>query len=257
MNLTGATALITGASSGIGAEYARAFAARGAHLILVARRVDRLEALAEQIRSAHGVEVDVVGFDLAAVGAGRALANHLGARQIDVLINNAGFGISGLFVTEDPERTQQEIQLNIATLVELTRAYLPGMVDRDFGVVVNIASTASFQPVPGLAVYGATKAFVRSFTEAIWGELGASNVRVLAISPGSTETEFFEVAGGKPGGTMVPVRRVIDTTMRALDSKRSNPSAVVGGMNAFAAKLVQIFPKRFVIRTVGKMFLPR
>lgn len=256
MDYAGKTALITGASSGIGVGYAEAFAARGSNLILVARRIDRMETLAERLRKAHGVEVDVVGFDLSVPDAGAALAAHLGARHIDFVINNAGFGVHSRFVNEDRARTQEEIRLNIATLVDLTSAYLPAMVERNSGVIVNIASTASFQPVPGMAVYGATKAFVRSFTEAVWGELRDSNVRVLAVSPGGARTEFFDVAGGEPSGKLVTVDDVVRTTFKALDAKRATPSVVVGGTNAFTAKLVQMLPKKFVIKTVAKMFLP-
>lgn len=256
MDYAGKTALITGASSGIGVGYAEAFAARATNLILVARRVDRMETLAERLRKAHSVEVDVVGFDLSVPDAGAGLAKHLGARHVDFVINNAGFGVHSRFVNEDRARTQEEIRLNVATLVDLTSAFLPAMVARDSGVIVNIASTASFQPVPGMAVYGATKAFVRSFTEALWGELRDSNVRVLAVSPGGARTEFFDVAGGQPSGKLVTVDDVVRTTFTALDAKNAKPSVVVGGTNAFTAKLVQIMPKKFVINTVAKMFLP-
>lgn len=255
MNIAGTTTLITGASSGIGAAYARAFAARGANLVLVARRVERLEQIAEELRAEHRVEVDVLSADLAQPNAGTSLWQRLGGRRIDIVVNNAGFGVRGHFVDEDPARTADEIRLNIATLVELTRLALPDMLERNSGAIINVASTASFQAVPGMAVYAATKAFVRSFTEAVWGEIRGSNVRVLAVSPGATATEFFDVAGGAPGGTLVPVERVIDRTFRALDARRSTPSVVVGGSNAVLAKLSQMFPKRLTIAVAGGMFL--
>ncbi|HLP22496.1 MAG TPA: SDR family oxidoreductase [Microbacteriaceae bacterium] len=249
------TVLITGASSGIGAAYAAEFASRGDNLILVARRVDRLEQLAERLRAAHRVEVDVLSADLSADGAAGALWGRLGGRPIEVLVNNAGFGHGGHFVDEAPELTRDEIHLNVLTLVELARLALPGMMERRTGAIVNIASTASFQPVPGMAVYGATKAFVRSFTEALWAETRGSGVRVLAVNPGATATEFFEVASAKPKGIPVPVAHVVSRTMRALD-RADSPSVVVGFSNAVTAKLVQILPKRFVINTVARMFLP-
>ncbi len=259
MDYSGKYALITGASSGIGVAIAEEFAHRGAHLILVARRKDRLEQVAHNMTTQYGVTAHVVAQDLTAVGAVAALAKKISALKVDVefLINNAGFGINSYFVDEDRSITQQEITLNVSVLVDLTAQYLPQMLQRNSGAVVNIASTASFQPVPGMAVYGATKAFVRSFTEAVWGELGNSRVRVLAVSPGSTESEFFIVAGGTPGGKAVPAHDVAKKLCAALDSSSSRPSVVVGGANAFTAKLVGIFPKKFVIKTVGKMFLPK
>ena len=257
MEYTGKTALITGASSGIGVAYADGFAARGSNLVLVARRKDRLEALATRLRKQYSVEVEVMAHDLTAPGAVAKLEKEIAKKKlsVDVLINNAGFGLNGFFVKEDRSKTQEEITLNIGVLVDLTAAFLPAMVQRNSGVVVNIASTASFQPVPGMAVYGATKAFVRSFTEALWGELGESKVRVLAVSPGSTESEFFVVAGGSPAGKAMPASAVVETTFSALE--KNVPSVVVGGSNAFAAGLVRFFPKKTVIKLVGKMFLPK
>jgi short-subunit dehydrogenase len=257
MEYTGKTALITGASSGIGVAYADGFAARGSNLILVARRKDRLEALATRLKKQYSVDVTVIDQDLTVSGAVAKLEKEIAKKKltVDVLVNNAGFGLNGFFVREDRELTQQEITLNIGVLVDLTAAFLPAMVERNSGVVVNIASTASFQPVPGMAVYGATKAFVRSFTEAVWGELQNSAVRVLAVSPGATESEFFIVAGGKPSGKAVPATDVVETTFSALE--KDVPSVIVGGSNAFAAGLVRFFPKKMVINMVGKMFLPK
>lgn len=259
MEYTGSTTLITGASSGIGVEFAEGFAARGSNLILVARREDRLNELAARLEKQYSVAVTVIAQDLSVPGAGAALEQTVAAKNltVEVLINNAGFGVHGYFVDEDRTLTQAEIALNIGTLVDLTAAFLPGMINRDRGAVVNIASTASFQPVPGMAVYAATKAFVRSFTEALWGELGTSQVRVLAVSPGATESEFFEVAGGKPSGTAMPASAVVETMFKALDKPRSVPSVVVGGANGFTAGLVKFFPKKTVIKLVGGMFLPK
>jgi uncharacterized protein len=257
MDYAGKTTLITGASAGIGVAYAEGFAARGSNLILVARRKDRLDDVAQAVREKYGVSVTVIAQDLAAPGAVAKLEKAVAAKKltVDVLINNAGFGINGFFIDEDRSRTQEEIALNIGVLVDLTAAYLPGMLERNSGAVVNIASTASFQPVPGMAVYAATKAFVRSFTEAVWGELGDSAVRVVSISPGSTESEFFVVAGGKPGGKAMPASAVVETTFAALE--KNVPSAVVGAGNSISSSLVKFFPKKSVIKIAGGMFLPK
>ncbi len=176
IDVAGTTVLITGASAGLGVEFAHRFAARGANLVLVARRADRLEALATELRGAHGIIVTVLPADLAAPGVGASLHQELTNRGItvDSLINNAGFGTHGAFVDEDLERVTSEIQLNIATLVELTHTFLPDLLTGR-GALVNIASTASFQPTPGMAVYGASKAFVLNFTEALWPKLAAAD----------------------------------------------------------------------------------
>jgi short-subunit dehydrogenase len=129
------------------------------------------------------------------------------------------------------------------------------MLSRDYGVIVNIASTASFQPVPGMAVYAATKSFVRSFTEALWGETVGTNVRVLAVSPGATATEFFKVAGASPAGGLAPVSEVVDATFKALAARTSKPSVIVGSQNATMATITRFVPKKAVIKIAGKLFL--
>jgi short-subunit dehydrogenase len=236
MEYTGKTTLITGASSGIGVHFAEGFALRGSNLILVARRKELLTELATRLSKQYGVTVEVITEDLSVPGAGAALEKKVSAKQftVDVLVNNAGFGTNNLFVDEDRARIAQEIQLNIGTLVDLTAAFLPGMVKRNSGVVVNIASTASFQPVPGMAVYG-----------------------VLAVSPGATESEFFVVAGGKSPGKPMPADAVVDTMFKALDASSSTPSVVVGGANKVSSALVKFFPKKTVIKLVAKMFMPK
>jgi short-subunit dehydrogenase len=256
MEYTGKTTLITGASAGIGVAYAEGFAARGSNLIIVARRKDLLDKVAKNVKEQYGVSVTVIAQDLAAPGAVAKLEKAIAAKKltVDVLVNNAGFGVNKYFIDEDRARTQEEITLNVGVLVDLTAAYLPQMVKRNSGAIVNIASTASFQPVPGMAVYGATKAFVRSFTEAVWGELGDSAVRVIAVSPGPTESEFFTVAGGNPDRKRVPASAVVETTFSALD--KAVPSVVVGGANAVTAALVKFFPQKTVIKMVAKMFKP-
>jgi short-subunit dehydrogenase len=221
----GKTALITGASSGIGLGYAHELAKRGANLVLVARSEKVLQQVAAEIMAAHNVQVDIVALDLSDQAK------------------------------EDRQKLQKQIILNVATLVDLTAAFLPEMLKRDQGVILNIGSTASYQPVPGMAVYAATKAFVRSFTEAVWGEVEGTNVKVLTVNPGATQTEFFVVAGANPAGPLAPVSDVIDATFAALDSKVSKPSIVVGSRNALMANLGRFAPKKSVIKVAGKLFL--
>ena len=259
MEYAGKTALITGASSGIGLAYAHEFARRGSNLILVARRQDALDALASEITGKTGRTVTTIALDLASLDAGQKLVGLIAEKglKVDFLINNAGFGTNARFAEEDRSKIQSEIVLNIATLVDLTAAYLPHLLQQNFGAVVNIASTASYQPVPGMAVYAATKSFVRSFTSAVWGEVAGSNVRVLSVSPGATKTEFFDVAGAKPAGALAPVENVVKTTFKALDARKSRPSVIDGGANRVLAVFSTILPKRIIIKAVAKMFLPK
>jgi short-subunit dehydrogenase len=257
MNYKGKTAVVTGASSGIGLGYAHELAARGANLVLVARNKAQLEKIASDIRAEHNVNIDVVAIDLSKVSSGQELLDALTKLKVspDVLINNAGFGTNNRVAKEDRAKIQQEIVLNVVTLVDLTTAVLPQMLAKDFGVIVNIGSTASFQPVPGMAVYAATKAFVRSFTSALWGEVKGTNVRVLTVNPGATSTEFFNIAEAKPAGRLAPVSEVVEATFKALDAKNSTPSIVVGGQNALMAHFTRLVPVKAVINIAGKLFL--
>src|SRR5712692_9306797 len=193
----GEVALITGASSGLGSDYARIFAAHQKDLVLVARRRDRLESLAEEISVAHGVKVQVIDADLAVPSTPRRIAEEVKrlGLEIEYLVNNAGFGTTGLFAQTDPARELEMVQVNIAALVELTRTFLPPMIRRGHGRVLNIGSTAGFQPGPFMAVYYASKAFVNSFTEALWYELRGTGVSATVSCPGATATEFSAVAG--------------------------------------------------------------
>jgi short-subunit dehydrogenase len=191
------TAVITGASSGIGMELARLLAADGYDLIVVARRVEVLRKLAEDLGSAHDIAVHIVQMDIAQPFAGEALWKAISAiaPEIDVLVNNAGFGDSGDFVGEAPELVERMIHLNISTLTLLTRFVLPGMVERKCGRILNVASLAGFQPGgPGMSVYYATKSYVLSFSRGIRRELRGTGVSVTVLCPGPTRTEFEETA---------------------------------------------------------------
>lgn len=247
--------LITGASAGLGAEYARQFAARRNDLVLVARREQALTDLAAELRSAHAVTVTVIAQDLSRPESAAELhsrTEELGI-EVDTLVNNAGFGTHGPFIDADPGRIADEIQLNCGTLVALTARYLPAMRKRGRGTIINIASTAAFQPVPQMAVYGATKAFVLSFTEALWAEEKRHGIRVLAVCPGATATEFFDVAGeGAVVGIKRSAKQVVDHTMSELSGGK--PSFVDGAANALTARvLTKLVPRKVLIAVTGRL----
>lgn len=192
------SALVTGASSGIGAALTRLLAAHGVErLVLVARRVDRLEELAVELRAAHGTEVELLPADLADADELARVEQRLSDPElpIDLLVNNAGFGTSGAFASLPADGEEREILVNVVALVRLTRAALPGLLERNHGGVLNVSSMASYQPAPGNATYGATKAYVTSFTEALHEEVRGSGVTVTALCPGFTRTEFQQTAG--------------------------------------------------------------
>jgi uncharacterized protein len=204
---SGSTALITGASSGIGEELARQLAARGHGVFLVARREDRLRALADDLERLHGIRAEVIACDLSDAAATEELPRLVVDRGLDVeiLVNNAGFTTVG-DVHENPDAQLGMIRVNVEALVALTAAWLPGMVERGRGAVIQVASVASFQPIPVQAVYAATKAFVRSFSEAVSAELKGTGVTMTALCPGPVSTEFTEAGGFKtesPGPSFV------------------------------------------------------
>lgn len=191
------TALVTGASAGLGRDFAGLFAADGHDVVLVARRRERLDAIAAELTSSHGVKATVIAADLAEPGAARRIGDELGRHglEVDFLVNNAGFGGTGAFADVDDARDSRMVQVNVTALVELTRLLLPGMIARKRGRVLNVGSTAGFQPGPFMATYYATKAFVNSFTEALAYELAGTGVTATLSCPGATETEFAGHAG--------------------------------------------------------------
>lgn len=259
MGFKNKTALITGASSGIGEAFARELAGKGANLILVARRLDRLNKLSAELSEKYGVRVSVIGLDLtgdSAVSTLRSKVDDLGI-EVDLLVNNAGFATSGSFETEDLEKALNEIDLNVKAVVSLTHAFIPGMLNRNHGAVINVASTAAFQPVPTMAVYGATKAFVLSFSEALWAEFEDSGVRVLALCPGGTDTEFFEVAGSQgTGSKRETASQVVKVALAELSSKSMKPSIVSGSRNKVLAFMPRIV-SRAVMSNLSKKAMTR
>ena len=249
MDFTNDTALITGASGGIGEEFAVQLAAGGANLVLVARRAEKLAELHDTLVAKHpGITVDVIAEDLAVPGSGAELAEKVRGldRTIDVLVNNAGVGLHSKFVDQPPEPNAAQIQLNCGTLVDLTARFLPAMVQRGHGVVINVASTAAFQPTPGMAVYGASKAFVLSYTEALWQESRGTGVKVLALCPGATETEFFARTGEEflTDGRQT-AQEVVNTALGALD--KSSPTVVSGWKNSLLAAGYRVTPRKVML----------
>lgn len=249
MNLENQTALITGSSGGIGEDFAVAFAKRKVNLILVARREDKLAELRDRLLAQHpGLTIDIIPADLAVPGSAADLAAKVDAlgRTVDILINNAGVGLHGDFVKQDVAKNSAQIHLNCVTLVELTGLFMPAMTKARRGLVINVASTAAFQPTPGMAVYGATKAFVLSFTEALWQETKASGVRVFALCPGATETEFFARTGEEflTSGRQTS-QQVVDTAMAAID--KSTPTVISGLRNTLLASGYRFAPRKVLL----------
>jgi short-subunit dehydrogenase len=248
------TALITGASSGLGLEYARLFAADKKDLVLVARRRERLESLANELSTAHGEKVYVIAEDLRDPAAPRRIFDEVKQRglAIEYLVNNAGFGTNGAFTEAAPEKELDMVQVNVAALVALTRAFVPEMVRRGHGRVLNIGSTAGFQPGPFMAVYYASKAFVNSFTEALSYELKGTGVTATVSCPGPTATEFGAVAGNDKSllfkmGAMSAAQVAREGFQAMLKGK---PIAVHGFRNKLLAGSVRFSP-RSVVRGIA------
>ncbi|MGW0822374.1 SDR family NAD(P)-dependent oxidoreductase [Streptomyces sp. NPDC002845] len=245
------TALVTGASSGLGAEFATQLAARGHDLVLVARSRDRLEEVAERLRTAHGVKTHVLAQDLAQPDAGRRIARELADRglHIDLLVNNAGFGTVGRFEEIDPERDHDQLMVNVVALVDLPHALLPGMLERGSGAVLNIGSTAGYQPSPYFTVYSAAKTFVLNFSLALRQEYRGRGIRVTTLCPGPVETRFFEVIGTRNAavtGRFSMPEPVVRAALKALDRDRAYVTPGLG--NALMAHLTPRRPRTLVAR---------
>ncbi len=249
------TVLITGASAGIGADFARIYAERGDNLVLVARRLDKLDTLADDLRKAHGISVTTLSQDLSIPGACTSLLAQIDAAglQIDVLVNNAGFGLRGNVADLSCQRQTDMIHLNCTALTELSRMLLPGMLDRGRGGILNVGSTAGFQPGPHMAVYYASKAYVLMFSEALFEECRGTGVHVSCLCPGATATEFADVADMKDSllfrmGTMSS-RRVAEIGVRGLNA---NKPVVIAGLKNWLGAFSLRFTPRFVVRWLVK-----
>jgi short-subunit dehydrogenase len=243
------TVLITGASSGIGAAFARALAARGAHLVLVARRRDRLEALASELEDAHAVNVTAIAQDLESPSAALELSTAIAAAGLRVtgLINNAGFGTFGDFTEEDPSRLSREIAVDVSAPVQLSSTFLPRMIEAGQGFLINVASMSAYAPTPRMAVYGAAKAFVLSFTESLWAETRSSGVTVFALSPGATSTEFNAVVGtddATAGARMRTAADVVATALAHLERRNPGPSVIDGRGNRLGVTPIRLLSRR-------------
>lgn len=255
----GRTALVTGASSGIGAEFARELARRGMNLVLVARAEEVLNEIAADLQAKHGVRVHVLPADLSREDAPARVKEavaQLGI-QIDLLINNAGVMTHGPFESIDPAQEQAEITVNVTSLVGLTHAFLPGMLERRCGGVINVASIAGFQPLPFLATYAATKAFVISFSVALYEECRDRNVHVLGLCPGTTTTELFIRGRAEAAalGTARTVQQVVATALNGLERKRS---LIVDGLkNSLLTHGPRLIPRWFAARCAGNAIRPR
>ncbi len=255
------TALITGASSGIGEAFARELAAKNTNLVLVARSEDKLNQLAQQLQGQFNLQTEVIVQDLTEPEAAHTLfhqVDRLGL-NIDLLINNAGFGDYGAFGDRPLDKQLEMIQLNITALVGLTGLFLPGMKQRGSGSIINVSSIAGFQPLPYMSVYAATKAFVLNFTEALWAENKNSGVRFLALCPGPTESQFFQVAefpssfGGKNSNNMTPAAEVVKDALKALEKNQS--TLVTGGFgNQLVVNIPRFLPRDWLVGAVEKQF---
>ncbi len=249
------TALITGASSGIGEAFARRLAADGHDLFLVARSEDKLKALCGELSAKHSINADYFAIDLSENGSDSAVFDETESRGIEIgfLINNAGFGSMGDFAELPLDRELEMIDLNIRALVGLTHRYLAGMRNRKRGTIINVSSAAGFQPIPFMATYAASKSFVTAFSEAIAEENRPFGIQVLALCPGSTKTNFFEASNYKDIFTakgQQTAEQVVETAMRTVGTGRSK--VVSGWPNWFVATSVTIVPNSLLTKIVGK-----
>jgi uncharacterized protein len=257
---SGKWALVTGASAGIGKALAEELAAGGTNLVLTARRTDRLEELARKLAGAHKIRAEIFAADLAQADAPKQIFNFTQRRlpQIDLLINNAGFGAYCEFPAVDRHRLLDMVQVNCSAVVHLSHLFLPQMIQRRSGDILIVASTASFQAVPYISTYAATKAFDLLFAEGLAEEMKPHGIRVCALCPGSTESEFREVANqaqvpaaNRPQESANKVARV---GLRALAAGRS--SVISGTKNYLGAQVQRLLPRRLVTSVAARLFRP-
>ena len=253
----GQTALVTGASYGIGTAFANKLAADGAHLILTARSRERLESLARELRSKHGINVTLIEADLAQPDAPQFIFDEVQRQglRVDLLINNAGFGAAGDFAKLPLTRQLEMIQVNVTALVALAHLFVQPMLQRRAGGIINVSSTAAFQGVPYFAVYSATKSFILNFSEALWGECRHQGVRVSALCPGATESNFQVVAGTanrKLRGNVQTAEEVVDAALDALAQGRSH--VVTGWNNKLMVQLERLASRKTMVSAAEGLF---
>jgi len=243
-------ALVTGASAGLGVEFARQLSKRGYRLVLAARRKERLDELAKELGNARAVAVDLSKSNAAARLMTDVQAN---GETVDLLVNNAGFGLIGRFAELDAKRERQMIDLNVGALTDLCRAVAPAMIERGSGAILNVASTAAFQPGPKMAVYFATKAFVLSLSEALHEELKPHGIKVSCLCPGPTRTEFGDVAGFGGNGLFDRVAmtadKVVEIGLKGLDANRA--VVVAGWLNKVGAASTRFAPRPVIRKIAG------
>src|SRR3954470_16165250 len=250
------TALVTGASAGIGLELARVLAREGHDLVLVARRESALKELADELKDRYGAESVVVSADLADAGAGEQIEQALGERSVDVLVNNAGFGGVGAFAERSHADDMRMVAVNVTALTDLCKRFLPGMVARGRGRILNVASTAAFQPGPFMAVYYATKAYVLSFSQALAEELSGTGVTVTTLCPGVTVTEFQRVAGVEDvpltkGPLSMSAESVAEAAYKGMS--RGKLLVVPGLHNKIGAQATRLGPRRVMLKVVRRL----
>jgi short-subunit dehydrogenase len=257
----GTTSLVTGASSGLGTEFARQIAARGGNLVLVARSAGRLAALADSLQASHPVTVTALPADLSLPDQVSRVAAVTATTQIDVLVNNAGFGSYGSFADLDPGREHAEMMVNAVAAVDLAHAVLPGMLARRCGGIITVASSIAFQPSPRQAVYGATKAFALAFSEALWAETRGSGVRILALCPGPVATGFTASLGDQTAASSIIYRRaaspadVVRVGLRGFDHEAM--TVIPGLRTRLLAQGHRFVPRTVMARMTGRMLAPK
>jgi short-subunit dehydrogenase len=249
------TALVTGASAGIGRELARILAREGHDLVLIARREAELKSLADELKDSYGADSTIVAVDLAQPDAAAGVATAVGDATVDVLVNNAGFGGLGAFARRSRDEDMRMVAVNVTALTDLTKQFLPGMVARGRGRILNVASTAAFQPGPFMAVYYATKAYVLSLSQALAEETSGTGVTVTCLCPGPTESEFHGVAGtdAQPltsGALMMTASAVAEAGYRAM--ARGKMVEVQGLHNKVGAQSVRLAPRRVILKIVRR-----
>ncbi len=259
-SFAGKTALVTGASSGLGVAFAHELAGRGAHLLIAARREERLRQVASDLRDRYGATVTEVPVDLSDAAARTSLYDRFAANGtiIDVLVNNAGRGAFGDFLSIPWHSERELLEVDVLALVHLTKLFVPAMVSRRFGYVLNLASTASFQPTPHQATYGAAKAFVLSLSEAMGYELRGTGVSVTAVCPGPTDTEFFAVGGRGPTAfekhSLMRSEQVARLSVDA--ALRGRRSIVPGASNTIGALAGRLLPRGVSLPVVERLLRP-